>query len=187
MQADTASKGGESVGTICEYPCRLDLWAEVVKAKNIQREEVLLDQYVETIEYENVSTIEDARVQVVEASKVFIVSSKIRARLVYNLILTILVENENGTAYHLVTLGPYEYSKDIGVNEFTPPLTTQQCRDEVEDAKVIVKNWIIIPELMEPVVSGTPISLTVLADVIVKLTKFHDIIVYGEYDPEVDP
>ncbi|MDH7578312.1 MAG: hypothetical protein QHH75_10965 [Bacillota bacterium] len=26
----------------CEYPCRLDLWAKVIKAKNIQRDEQIV-------------------------------------------------------------------------------------------------------------------------------------------------
>ncbi|MGE5450035.1 MAG: hypothetical protein ACM3PA_01510, partial [Methanomassiliicoccales archaeon] len=62
------------MGTICEYPCRLDLWAEVVKAKNIQREDVLLSQVSAVINYGNVISVEEARVQVTSVVTTIIAS-----------------------------------------------------------------------------------------------------------------
>jgi len=175
------------VGTICEYPCRLDLWAEVVKAKNIQREDVLLNEVRAVINYGNVISVEEARVQVTSVVTTIIASSKVRVALTYNLILTILYEVAGVPTYQLVTLGPYSYSKDITVNEFDPPLTSQQLRDEVENVRVIVRNWVVIPEVVSTSEQSTTLAITAYADIITKLTKCHDVIVYGEYDPEVEP
>lgn len=175
------------MGTICEYPCRLDLWAEVVKAKNIQREDVLLNQVSAVIAYGNVVTVEEARVQVTSVTTNIIASSKVHVALTYNLILTILYEVAGVPTYQLVTLGPYNFTKDVTVSEFDPPLTSQQLRDEVENVRVIVKNWVVIPEVVSTGETSTTLSITAYADIVIKLTKHHDVIVYGEYDPEVDP
>jgi len=174
------------VGTICEYPCRLDLWAEVVKAKNIQREDVLLNEVCAVINYGNVISVEEARVQVTSVVSTIIASSKVRITLAYNLILTILYEVQGVPTYQLVTLGPYDFCKDITVCEFEPPLTSQQLRDEVENVRVAVKNWVVIPEIVSTDEYCTNLSITAYADIVCKLTKSHDIIVFGEYDPE-DP
>lgn len=175
------------MGTICEYPCRLDLWAEVVKAKNIQREELLLNQVSALINYGHVISVEEARVQVTSVVTTIIASSKVRISLTYNLILTILYEVDCVPTYQLVTLGPYTFCKDITVSEFDPPLTSQQLRDEVENVRVIVKNWVVIPEVVTTTEVSTTLCITAYADIITKLTKSHDVIVYGEYDPEVEP
>lgn len=175
------------MGTICEYPCRLDLWAEVVKAKSIQREDVILDHVSAVVGFGSVLSIEEARVQVIEITTSFVAGGKIMVCIKFNLILTILCDIGGVPTYQLVTLGPYAFDKQVAIAEFDPPITAQQLRDEVENARAIVKNWIIVPEIAHTVDSCTTLIITAYADVIVKLTKCHDIIVYGEFDPEIDP
>ncbi|MGE5422300.1 MAG: hypothetical protein ACM3QW_03480 [Ignavibacteriales bacterium] len=188
------------MGLICDYPCRLDLWAEVVKAKNCQRQEEVLDEVL-CIPDEDVggkiSSIDDVRVQLVSAEETFLNNLKVKVTIDFNVILIVVVGEAPGT-FELVTLEGFTFSKSINLDEFEPPLSPQEFKEEVERSQIVLKNWSFDVDILgnceDPAspcflptpVEGTCISLKVFVDIIDKLTKFHDIVVYAELDPETD-
>lgn len=189
------------MGLVCDYPCRLDLWAEVVKAKNIQRQEKVLDEIICIPEEDvggKIGSIDDVRVQLVSAEETFLNNCKVKVSLDFNVILIVVVGEPPGI-FELVTLEGFSFSKNISLDEFEPPLSPQEFKEEVERSQVVLKNWTFDVDILgnceEPgspcflptPVAGTCISLKVYVDIIDKLTKFHDIIVFAELDPEVDP
>lgn len=188
------------MGLICDYPCRLDLFAEVVKAKSIQRQEQILNEVICIPEEEvggKISLIDDIKVQLVSAEETFVGNHRVKVTLSFNVVLIVVV-GENPGNFEIVTLEGFNFSKSIPLDEFDPPLTPQEFKDEVENSKVILKNFSFEGEILGSCedpgspcylttpVAGTCISLKVYVDIIDKLTKFHDIVVFGELDPEVD-
>lgn len=189
------------MGLVCDYPCRLDLWAEVVKAKHIQRQVEVLNELVCIPEKDvegKVSSIDDVKVQVVCVDETFLNSCKVKVTIDFNVILIVVV-GENPGVFKVVTLKGYSFSKTISLDEFDPPLSPQDFKEEVERSQIVLKNWNFDVDILgnceEPgnpcyrkcPIPGTCVAIRVYVDIIDKLTKFHDIVVYGELDPEVDP
>ncbi|MGE5404353.1 MAG: hypothetical protein ACM3PP_05395 [Candidatus Saccharibacteria bacterium] len=188
------------MGLICDYPCRLDLFAEVVKAKNIQRQEKVLDEVLCIPEEDvggKITLIDDIKVQLISAEESFVGNHRVKVSLAFNVVLIVVVGDTPGT-FEIVTLEGFTFSKSIPLEDFEPPLSPQEFKDEVETSKVILKNFSFEAEILGPCedpgspcflptsVPGTCISLRVFVDIIDKLTKFHDIVVYAELDPETD-
>lgn len=187
------------MGLICDYPCRLDLWAKVIKAKFISRQEEVFNEILCITEQDvggKIATIDDIKVQLVSAEESFVGNSHVKIALVFNVILIVILESG---AYELVNLEGLTYNKSIPIDEFDPPLSPQEFREEVDQSEIILKNWSFdyeilgycedpgSPCVLPTPVAGTCISLKVYVDIIDKLGKFHDVIVFGELDPEVDP
>lgn len=186
------------MGLICEYPCRLDLFAKVVKSKNIQCQEIVLDEVICIPEEDvggKITNIDDVKVQLLSAEEVFVGNSKVRITLAFNVVLIVVVGDAPGT-FELVTLEGFTFTKNIPLDEFNPPLTPQEFKAEVEQSEIILRNWsfdvdilgacedVGSPCVLPTPIAGTCISLKVFVDIIDKLTKFHDIVVFGELDPD---
>ncbi|MGI6512782.1 MAG: hypothetical protein GX052_03935 [Syntrophomonadaceae bacterium] len=186
------------MGLICEYPCRLDLFAEVVKAKNTQRQEKVLDEII-CIPAEDVggriTQIDDIKVQLISAEETFVGNHRVKVSLAFNLILIVVVGEDPGV-FEIVTLEGFNFSKSITLDEFNPPLSPQEFKEEVERSQIILKNWSFEGEILgnceDPnspcftvtPVPGTCILLKVFVDIIDKLTKFHDVVAFAELDPD---
>ena len=181
----------------CEFPegCKLDLWAKVIKAKFIDKQVKVLDTvFCVPDEQVNgkVSCVEDIKVKVL---KVFedLCFNRVKIFVDYEVILFVVVEGE----YQIITVTD-RYEQSIELEEFDPPLTHEEFRDEIEQSEIILKNWTFDYEIkgncedpsnpchLTTPIKGTCIGLRVFVDIIDKLGKMHDIIVYGELDPEVD-
>ncbi|MGE5370365.1 MAG: hypothetical protein ACM3QZ_00115 [Solirubrobacterales bacterium] len=186
------------MGLICEYPCRLDLFAKVVKSKNIQCQENVLDEVVCVPEEDvggKITNIEDVKVQLLSAEESFVGNAKVKVTLSFNVVLIVLV-GDNPGSFELVTLEGFTFTKNIPLEEYDPPLTPQEFRSEVEQSEIILRNWSFdvdilgncedpgSPCLTASPIPGTCLALKVYVDIIDKLTKFHDIVVFGELDPD---
>ncbi|MGE5454711.1 MAG: hypothetical protein ACM3O9_05895 [Methylocystaceae bacterium] len=181
--------------TKCEYPCSLDLWANVVKAKHIACEVTVFESVfcVPLIEVGGiVENIEYIQARVISAHEEF-GNNKVSLQIAFELILLVLVSNEP----HIITIN-HNYEQTIPVSDFCPPLTPMELRDDVSDSAIILNNWKFewailgrcddssspcFTSLTTPV-AGTCLSLTATVDIIDKLFKPHDIIVYAELDPD---
>lgn len=186
------------MGLICEYPCRLDLFAEVVKAKNCQRQEKVLDEII-CIPKEDVggriTEIDDIKVQLISAEETFVGNHRVKVTLAFNVVLIVVVGDDPG-CFEIVTLEGFVFNKNIPLDQFIPPIGPQEFKEEVERSQIILKNWSFEGEILgnceDPSspcfvttpIEGTCILLRVFVDIIDKLTKFHDIVVFAELDPD---
>ncbi len=181
----------------CEYPdgCMLDLWAKVIKSKYIERQSRILDLNF-CIPADQVggkiSSVEHIMVKVLEKREEFQLNS-VKIYIDYAIIMTVAV----GTEFQLVTLGDI-YEQVIDLQDFDPPLSSQEFKEEVQQSEIILTNWNFVcdikgncedpfnPCFMTSPISGTCLNLQVYVDLIDKLGKMHDVIVYGELEPETD-
>lgn len=187
----------------CEFPdgCRLDLWAKVIKAKYVARQVRVLDTTFCVPEQEDnpgkIQYVDDIKVKVLEAYE-DLNFNRVKIFFRYEIVLFVIV---NGT-YQLVTVED-SYEQNIDLDEFDPPLCPDEFRLEISDSELIVCNWNFDYEIRgacedpdpcnpcrpphcAPVVNGTCLRLVVYVDIIDKLGKMHDIIVYGEINPVPD-
>ncbi len=192
----------------CEFPegCRLDLWAKVIKAKYIEKGVKVLDRRVcipvsEIGGY--ISLVDDFKIKVNSATEI-LNFNKVKITIDFDLILILVVEPNSD--YEVFTIPNNIYEETIDLCNFDPPLTPEEFRNEISSSEVVLCNWDFDyeikghceddhspcrrfrdePEVRCPIVPGTCIELEVFVDIIDKLGKMHDIIVYGELDPEVD-
>ncbi len=181
----------------CEFPegCMLDLWAKVIKAKYIEKQVKVLDTVFCVPDEQvggKVSCVEDIKVKVIKAYE-DLCFNKVKIFIDYEVILFVLVEGE----YQIITVTD-RYEQSIELDEFDPPLTSEEFRNEIEQSEIILKNWSFDFEIkgncedssnpckLTTPIKGTCIGLKVYVDIIDKLGKFHDVVVYGELDPDVD-
>ena len=198
----------------CEFPegCRLDLWAKVIKAKYIERGAEVLCRHIcipaaEVGGY--VSLIDDFKIKVNSATET-LNFNRVKIMIDFDLILVLIVGNPPDTEYQIFTIPCNVYEETVELSEFDPPLTAEEFRNEVDQSELILCNWDFDYDIkgncedehspcrhrrvfesdlsMEkvPCVRGTCIEVKVLVDIIDKLGKMHDIIVYGELDPETE-
>lgn len=200
----------------CEFPegCRLDLFAKVVKAKYIARQVKVLERFecmplffptaglVDDLNRcgHRVIAVDDFKVKVIRAEEILNFN---RVRIIIEFDVTLFVILEDGR-FQVFNLPGNIYEQTIELCQFDPPLTVEEFRNEVNDSDVILCNWTfdyelrgdcedpdspcfsVIPTLQCPERRGTCVHLVVYVDIIDKLEKMHDIIVYGELDPETD-
>lgn len=192
----------------CEYPegCRLDLWAKVIKAKYIERQAKVLETY-ECIPYFDgpegpagpVSVVDDFKINVLRAEEV-LNFNKVRICVEFEVVLFIPIEGR----WYVHTTCPFIYEQSIDLDQFDPPLTVEEFRNEIDQSEILLCNWSFDYEILGPCdpitpccpplnsqiipncFPGTCLKLVVYVDIIDKLGKMHDIIVYGELDPEID-
>ena len=188
----------------CEYPegCRLDLWAKVIKAKYIEKGAHVLKKTtcIPTSEVGGyVSLVDDFKIKVNCATEM-LNFNKVKIMINFDLVLIVVVGNPPDTEYQIFTICDNIYEDIIELNEFDPPLTLDEFRSEVDQSELLLCNWDFDYDIKgaceeecspcrhhrcEPV-PGTCIEVNVYVDIIDKLGKMHDIIVYGELDPEVE-
>ncbi|MHC1723466.1 MAG: hypothetical protein AB9836_09705 [Aminipila sp.] len=176
--------------------CKLDLWAKVIVAKNIQNDEPILgsfDPYGEPVgesvvvtvaSNENIICLEDFKVtfdqdQVTED---FICTSKVVLTIPFNFFLFLKTNLGYVTATTTKT-----FVKEIPVNEFIKldgtPLTQSEFKYQVDQSKVVVCNYelvdIDIVAKASPTATVQTINLVITATIVDKLGKYRDVIVYG--------
>ena len=188
----------------CEFPegCMLDLWAKVVKSKYIARQVKILYEIFSVPESQvggRISCIDDIKVKICNKGEDFLCYNKVKIFVEYEVILFVIVND----AYQIVTV-PATYEQEIELDEFDPPLTMEEFRNEIDQSEITIRNWNFDYRILGdsedrhcpchkhhdecglPIVEGTCIGLKVFVDIIDKLGKMHDVIVYGELDPEVE-
>lgn len=197
----------------CEYPdgCMLDLWAKVIKAKYIAKQVNILDTLFCVPDQQvggKISCIDDIKVKVIDKGEDIQCFNKVRIFIEYEVILFVIVNGE----YQIVTVND-RYEQDIELDEFDPPLTIEEFRSEIDQSEIVLRHWNFDYEIKgdcedrhspcrhhrhdgpdgpdrmagpDCVEHGTCLSLKVYVDIIDKLGKMHDVIVYGEMDPEVE-
>lgn len=184
----------------CEYPegCRLDLWAKVIKAKYIEKAAEVLDRYV-CIPYAEVggyvSLVDDFKIKVNCATET-LNFNKVKIMIDFDLVLVLIVGTAPDTEYQIYTICDNVYEETIELTEFDPPLTPDEFRSEIDQSELILCNWDFDYDIKgnceddgspcPSIVRGTCLEVKVYVDIIDKLGKMHDIIVYGELDPEVE-
>jgi hypothetical protein len=183
----------------------LDLWAKVIKAKYIAKQVKVFDRYFCVSDSQvggKISFIDDIKVKIIDKGEDFQSFNKVRVFICYEVILFVIVDGE----YQIVTVND-RYEQDIELDEFDPPLSVEEFRNEIEQSEIAVRNWNFdyeiagdcedrespchhhhpdFPDRLECHEPGTCIGLKVYVDIIDKLGKMHDVIVYGELDPEVE-
>jgi hypothetical protein len=181
----------------CEYPegCMLDLWTEVIKAKYIERQAQILDTSfcVPTEQVGGkISSVEHIMVNVLDKREEFQLNS-VRIYIDFEIIMTVAV----GREFKVVMLRDF-YEKVINLQNFDPPLTHEEFKMEIDQSELILTNWEFHPDIkgncedkfnlchISTPISGTCLGLQVYVDIIDKLGKMHDIIIYGELDLETD-
>lgn len=181
----------------CEFPegCRLDLFAKVIKAKFTSKQVKILDTMFCVPDEQvggKITNVEDIKVKILQTFE-DLAFNRVKIFIDYEVILFVLVEGE----YQIITVTD-RYDQTIELDEFDPPLTIEEFRAEVEQSEIILKNWSFDFEIrgncedpsnpcnLTTPIRGTCIGLRVFVDIIDKLGKMHDVIVFGELDPEVD-
>ncbi|MGI6413370.1 MAG: hypothetical protein GX550_01230 [Syntrophomonadaceae bacterium] len=182
-------------GLKCEFPegCALDLFAKVIKAKFVERQVKVLDTMFCVPDEQvggKVSSIEDIKVKVIKAHD-DLTFNRVKIFIDYEVILFVVVDGE----YQIITVTD-RFERTILLDEFDPPLTMEEFRTEIEQSEIILRNWVFDWEikgncedagnpcnLVTPI-KGTCIGLRVFVDIIDKLGKMHDVIVFGEIEPE---
>ncbi len=186
----------------CDFPdgCKLDLWAKVVKAKYIEKQAQILDTTFCIPDCGPdgvggmVQLIDDIKVKVRD-KYCDLNFNKVKIYIDYEIILFVKVDGN----YQIVTVNDI-YEQTFELDQFDPPLTVEEFRNSIKECEIVTCNWSFDYELkgncMDPCSpcaehfpvpqSGTCLQLVVYTDLVVKLGKMHDIIVYGELDPDVE-
>lgn len=183
--------------TSCEYPCSLELWADVVKARYIALN-VLVFESVFCVPWSEVGgiieSIDFIQARVVSKHEEFCFN-KVLLQAEFEIVFLVLVNDE----HRLITIN-HEYNQEVPLADFKPALTPMELKEDVSASEIILKNWqfewCILGRCEDPKspcfqtlttpISGTCLSLKVWVDIIDKLFKPHDVIVFAEYDPEDD-
>ncbi len=179
----------------CEFPegCMLDLWAKVIKARFVERQVKILDTMFCVPDGQvggKITSVDDIKVKVMQVYDDLSIN-KVRVFIEFEVILLVIVNNE----YQLITVTD-KFDQIIELDEFDPPLTVDEFREEIEQAEIILKNFSFDfdirgncedpdnPCRLTTPVNGTCVALRVFVDITVKLGKMHDVIVFGELEPE---
>ena len=183
----------------CTIPeeCKLDLWAKVMIAKNIQTDEPILgsfDAYGEPVpanivvsnlaEGESVECIEDFKISFNQADviEVFTCTSKVTLTIPFHAFFFVKTNQGFVTATQNFT-----FTKTIPVSEFIKldgtPLTSIEFKCNVDQSEAIVCNYdIAFINVLPKVGNSQIIQVVITANVIDKLGKFKDVIVYGKVE-----
>lgn len=179
----------------CEFPegCMLDLFAQVVKSRYCEREVRVLDTIFCVPDEQvggKIQSVEDIKVKVLQKYEDLGVFNKVKIFIEFEVILFVKVDSE----YQIITVTE-RYDQVICLDEFDPPLTVEEFKNEVSDSVILLSNWTFDYEIrgdcesphnpccLTTPVNGTCIALRVFVDITDKLTKMHDVIVYGEIEP----
>jgi hypothetical protein len=173
----------------------LDLWVKVIKAKYVQKQAKVLDTLFCVPEDQvggKISCVEDIKVKVLQAYEE-LCFNKVKISIDFEIILFVVVNGE----FQIITVSD-RYDQTIELDEFDPPLTPDEFRREIEQSEIILRDWSFDFEIkgncedpsnpckLTTPVRGTCINLKAYVDIIDKLGKMHDVVVYGELDPFSD-
>lgn len=181
----------------CVVPeeCKLDLWAKVIVAKNIQTDEPILGDYDEYGEPkpadvvvtvaadENIICLEDFKVAFDqnEVTEDFICTNKVILRIPFTFFFFIKTNKGYVTATTTET-----FMKEIPVSEFIKldgtPLTPSEFKSKVDQSKVVVGNYEVTYVNVETKPEGATtqtLQVIITATIVDKLGKYQDVIVYG--------
>ncbi|MBC9784178.1 hypothetical protein H1S01_06590 [Heliobacterium chlorum] len=178
----------------------IELFAQVVVAKNVQRDEPIFfctDPVnpnrvipfricLENVDCDPIVAIENIIFDFNRKEDVTVnLTGNVTITLKFDLVF--LVKDASGN--RAVRVIPGTFTKIIQLHEFSPSLTPAELAEEVEDAEVLVRNvrFDVILHRNDECTSqqgnrGTPADVLVFADLIVKLTRFTDVVVVGELD-----
>lgn len=184
--------------------CRLDLWAKVIIAKDVQCYEGILGSLTGTIPVpapvvvtgletdpvvEEILCLEDIKVESTGISTSFVCASQVNVVLDF----TVYFWFRTNLGYFCYQYDIEDFTKAISVCDFVKAdgstLTPAEFRTEVDQAEVVIQNY----QLAYFAVAGPPeegsqtVNVVILADIITKLGKFKDVIVYGFADPTICP
>lgn len=179
----------------CEFPegCMLDLFANVVKAKYVERQVKVLDALFCVPDEQvggKICAVDDIKVKVLDTRE-NLNFNRVKISIDFEVILFVVVDDE----FQIITVTD-RFDQTIELDEFDPPLTVTEFQNEIEKSEIVLKNWSFDFEIRgnceEPTnpaqlttpMRGTAIHLRAFVDIIDKLGKMHDVIVYGELDPE---
>ncbi len=164
-----------------------------------------------------VTCVEDVRVRNLRSWEEFLCTSRVRIHLCFDIVViyralcsVIPVNGSRGSnnvagaeeRFCLETFRDIEYTREITLDEFCPPLTPEQFLNEVDQSEICVRNIRYEVELgarcsginsdptdpnrdeciPNPEGPGTCAEITVFADVTDKLAKMEDILVCGRRD-----
>ncbi len=176
---------------------KVDIWAKVIVAKNIQKDEPILGGYDEegnpdpyNIEVEGLKNdeyiicIDDFKVifDQDEVKEDFICTSKVLVTIPFKAFLWV----RTNEGYSCVRV-EWTFKKAIPICEFIKldgkQLTQQEFKDNVDQSKVVVKDYQLEYVNVVPKSACSPdeqiIEVILTATVIDKLGKYQDVIVYG--------
>jgi hypothetical protein len=185
------------MSTIIPDDATLDLWANVIVAKNVQTDEAILgsfDEYGEPVpanltvtglaEDENVECIDDYKICFNQANVVesFVCTSKV--------ILTIPFVGyfwiKTNLGFKTVTLN-FTYTNTIPVNEFIKPdgtpLSPSEFKCQVDQSHAVVTDYELVYVNVLPKDISDPtqqtVQVIVTATIVDRLGKYQDITVHG--------
>lgn len=180
----------------------LELFAQVVLAKNVQKDEpiffrleginggvVVLPRQVclENIDGEPITSIQNVSFEFDRNdpnSVIVTFNSNVVVTINFDLVFVV----KTATNKYSAQVVPGTFTKTICLDDFCPSLTPAELAEEVEDAEVLVRNVRFDVNLRRGETctingkTGTPADVLVFADIITKLTAFKDIVVVGELD-----
>gem|GEM_PF-284957 len=200
----------------------IDIFVKVVKAKNTQLDEVIVgyvDEYGIVHGREicldpstcccaegvsgPVTCVEDVRIRNLQTSEEFICTSRVRVHLLFDVVIIYralcTIDDTTEEVFCIETLRGVEFTKEIMLDEFAPPLTPEEFLTEIDQSEIIVRNFrfevdingrcsgiildptdpnmnTCIPSVSGP---GTCVSLTVFADITDKLGRMEDVLICG--------
>lgn len=179
--------------------CKLDLWAKVIIAKNIQTNEPILgsyDAYGNPVPYHLVLTpsdlgdatavcIEDIKVTPTSQNETFVCNSKVTVTLTYDILF--LIKTTTGYITKTVSVtASNPFTKTILVGDFIKldgtPLTSAEFKCDVDQSELIMCNFdlaYVDVKPKDPVSGNQTIDVIVTATIIDKLGKMRDVLVYG--------
>lgn len=189
----------------CVIPeeCRLHLWAETIIAKDVQCNEAILgefDPYGEPVPYELLVTglnpgeevlcVEDFKIVRVAWGWNFICANRVRVLLAWDGYLWLRT-----TEGFRCASDNFSFEKEIPVCSFVKAdgtnLTPSEFSAEADQAEIINQNYQLIYVNVLPVDPYEPtqqvVEVIVTGDIITKLGKFKDVVVYGYEDPTICP
>lgn len=162
-----------------------------------------------------VSLVDDFKIKVNCASEK-LNFNKVKITIDFDLILVLIIGTDPDTEYQIFTIPNNIYEETISLCDFDPPLTADEFRNEIDQSELILCNWDFDYDVIgccedenspchhhphphphppcfeddqierRPNIRGTCLEVKVFVDIIDKLGKMHDIIVYGEMDPEIE-
>lgn len=171
----------------CEYPCMLNVESNVIVARHIERETLILDTNFVVPESQVGGKITDIKHVMANVKEAKGIMNSVEISVDYQIIMTVAV----GNMFHVVTIEDI-FNELINPQDFDPPLTQQELRSLVQDVEVQAANWRFAYDIVgnsedpsnpcnltSPVV-GTCIRLQVNSDISVVLDRMDDIVVFGE-------
>lgn len=141
--------------------------------------------------------------------------NKVKITIDFDLCLILIIGDRRECQYQVFAIPGNVYEETIDLCNFDPPLTPDEFRSEIDQSELLLCNWDFDYDILgncededspcrphhhhhhhfdddcekedrRPVVRGTCLDIKVMVDIIDKLGKMHDVVVYGEINPDSD-